>query len=75
MRYLDIVQRNRIKRVSWRWPFVILEVESAMADRLLGDARSHGVARHHVEQAIERQQLLLLSTIPTEASTGFRPAQ
>jgi uroporphyrin-III C-methyltransferase/precorrin-2 dehydrogenase/sirohydrochlorin ferrochelatase len=47
----------------------------AMADRLLGDARSHGVAPHHVEQAIERQQLLLLSTIPTEASTGFRPAQ
>ncbi|NTJ35912.1 Ti-type conjugative transfer relaxase TraA [Agrobacterium rhizogenes] len=50
----------------------MVEIESAMADRAvrMGDARSHGVARHHVEQAIGRQDQSIRSSMATSVSPG-----
>ncbi|NTJ51379.1 Ti-type conjugative transfer relaxase TraA [Agrobacterium rhizogenes] len=50
----------------------MVEIESAMAERAvsMGNARSHGVARHHVEQAIGRQDQAIRSSMATSVSPG-----
>ncbi len=50
----------------------MVEIESAMAERAvrMGNARSHGVARHHVERAIERQDQVIRSSMATSVSPG-----
>ncbi|WP_198155427.1 Ti-type conjugative transfer relaxase TraA, partial [Candidatus Burkholderia verschuerenii] len=48
----------------------MVEIESAMAERAKGmnDARSHGVARHHVERAIARQDEAIRSSMAGPSS-------
>jgi len=52
----------------------MVEVESAMAERAvrMGNARSHGVARHHVERAIDEQDKAIRSRAVADKSPGVR---
>lgn len=62
-------RRDGLSRYSTR---KMVEIESAMADRAsrMAHARSHGVDRHHVDRAIEKQDRAIEASVLRATSSG-----